>query len=152
MKENFNCDLKKLKNKHQLELLKQSEHSNQQIIKYQEEHDNQIHCLREEMEQELLAERRKLSTMEKTYNEDIDKLQKDFRAIQSELELKKFKQQNMEIRTKEMENLRIINKKLKDKNNKLQRLWEGPVACHGKAKTANCQSSKTKQRSEPGYP
>ena len=121
---NHSQELKKLKEKYQTEIHEQSRQRDERMIEIKEEHDNQIHLLRTEMEQELIAEKKRSKACEKTYNEDIQKIQKDFRDLKSEMELNTFKQTQLEINENELTGLRKLNQELQKKNTHLQNLWQ----------------------------
>ncbi len=124
IKNNREKEIQNLKNTYNKKINKNQQALDERMIELKEEHDNQLHLLRTEMEHELLAERRKFIKAEKTYNDDINKLQKDFRELQSELELKKFHHKKQEIKENELEGLRVLNTTLQKENKKLKTLWE----------------------------
>ena len=124
MQYNHHQELKKLKEQYQTVLHEQSYQRDERMIELKEEHDNQIHLLRTEMEQELIAEKKRSKVCEKTYNEDIQKLQKDFRNLKSEMELNTFKKTQLEINENELAGLRKLNQELQKKNTYLQNLWQ----------------------------
>ena len=97
IKEKQDQELKDLKEKYENEFYEKSSLLDDRIIELKEEHDNQLHNLRVEMENELLAEKRKSASENEQNIKDIQKLQKEFRELQSELELKNFKVVNMKL-------------------------------------------------------
>ncbi len=120
--------LRELRDEYDLEFSKKASTLDSRIMEITEEHDDQLHNLRNEMEKELLAERRNSLANKETYEKDIEKLQKDFREIQSELELKRFKLTSLESTKtygeKELTDLQKANVELKERNQTLQTLWE----------------------------
>ena len=80
------------------------------------------------MEKELIAEKRKSSSENEQNIKDIQKLQKDFREIQSELEIKNLKVTNLDLECRnnreELKKLKWDNQELEQKNTHLQVLWE----------------------------
>lgn len=128
MKEKQKQELKNLKEKYETEFYEKASKLDDRMIELKEEHDNQLHTLRVEMESELLAEKRKATALNEQNVHDIQKLQKDYRQLQSELELKNLKMANLTLEsTSNMEELKTFkedNRILKIHNNKLQTLWE----------------------------
>ncbi len=114
---------KNLKERYNQKMDEKSKKLDERIITLKEEQDNQMHYLREEMEQELLAEKRKSIQMEKAYHTDIEKLQKDFNHLQSEMELNKFKTTFSKSKEQELLALRELNQNLQKKNYQLRSLW-----------------------------
>ena len=128
MKEKHAQELKHLEEKYNSDLYEKSSAIDDRMIELKEEHDNQLHNLRVEMEHELLAEKRKSIAENEQNLKDIQKLQKDFREIESEIELKTLKITGLKMESKtnteELKKLRAENQQLKQTKNHLQILWE----------------------------
>ena len=145
IKEKQEQELKNLKEKYDTEFYEKSSKLDDRMVELKEEHDNQLHNLRIEMENELLAEKRKSAGLNEQNINDIQKLQKEFRQLQSELELKNLKITNLQLEstnnTEELQKLRVDSKELRQHNNKLQILWEnqGPEMEEQKQQIASLQ-------------
>ena len=120
--------INEIKQKYAMDYQKKSEELEQRMIELKEEQDDYIHNLRAEMENELIAERRKSTALNNEDRQDLLKVQKDFQEVDSALKMKSFKldqiiEQKNQIEL-ELEHLRKTNKELKERNTSLQTLWE----------------------------
>ena len=128
MKEKAEQNLSDLKEKYENGFYEKSSRLDERIMELTEEHDNQLHNLRLEMEQELIAERRKSVAENEDKTNEIQRLQKECRQMKSDVELKNLKIVNLELGstndTEELQKLRRDNKELRWNNNNLQALWD----------------------------